>query len=153
MDVDGANKRTVYDSGSNLWTPAFPPGSFDPAWSPDDQSLLTEQPVQCTRVDLTPPAWKCAENFGSGRWHVLRVPVAAGGGSVVDLSIAGGHADQAEYLPSFSPDGQRIIFGTIYEATPATNSYVGIVGTDAAGGNATRLVQSPYNNMYPQWLP
>jgi Tol biopolymer transport system component len=71
----------------------------------------------------------------------------------VDLSLAGEHADKAEYLPSFSPDGKYIVFGSIHEAKIPRNSHNAIFRMDTNGGSLKRLTKHPYACMYPVWIP
>ncbi|NIS78664.1 MAG: hypothetical protein GTO14_00175 [Anaerolineales bacterium] len=139
MDADGGNAMTVYDGGPGVATPVFPAGNYDPNWSPDDQWIVFER---ATAFE--------GENFGSGIWHIFKVKVD--GSEVEDLSSVGGHEDRAEYLPSFSPDGQFIVFGSIYEADPLADSHNDIFRMDADGSSLVRLTHHPANDMYPVWI-
>jgi hypothetical protein len=113
MDRDGGTVHTVYDGGPGVATRAFPPGNYDPAWSPDDQWLVFERAMRSGTA-----------NWGGGIWHFLKV--RRDGSAIEDLSLAGGHADRAEYLPSFSPDGAFIVFGSLFEARDPRRSHNGI---------------------------
>jgi len=139
MDADGRKVKTIYDSGSTVSTPVFPPGCYDPSWSPDDQWLVFEQCVEYAE-----------ENWGSGIWHIFKVK--RDGTALVDLSLAGGHSDRAEYLPSFSPDGKFIVFGSIYEAKIPEESHNDIFIMDT-NGDLKRLTKNPASDMYPVWIP
>lgn len=139
MDADGGNVITVYDGGPGVSTPVFPAGNYDPSWSPDDQWIVFGR---ATAYD--------GENFGSGIWHIFKVKV--NGSEIMDLSSAGGHEDRAEYLPSFSPDGHFIVFGSIYEADPLEDSHGDIFRMDADGNSLIRLTQNPASDMYPVWI-
>ncbi len=140
MDADGGNIETIYDGGAGVSTPAFPPGNYDPSWSPDGEWLVFERAVQYN-----------GENWGSGIWHIFKV--RRDGTDVVDLSEAGGHTDRAEYLPSFSPDGRYIIFGSLYEAEDPYESHNDVFIMDADGKTLKRLTDDPANDMYPAWVP
>ena len=90
-------------------------------------------------------------NFGSGVWHIFKVRLDGTG--LLDLSLAGGHDDRAEYLPAFSPVGTRIVFGSKYEASPPSNSHNDVFTMDINGGNLVRLTTDPVGAMLPVWLP
>ncbi len=139
MDSDGKNVKTVYDSGSEISTPAFPPGCYDPEWSPDDLWLVFEQCVSYH-----------GENWGSGIWHIFTI--RKDGSELTDFSLAGGHTNRAEYLPSYSPDGSFIVFGSLYQAQPPEQSHNDIFVMDTAG-KVRRLTDSPASDMYPVWIP
>jgi Tol biopolymer transport system component len=141
MDTDGKNIKTVYDGSEGVTIPgAWPPGNYDPSWSPDDEWIVFERAFEAT-----------GGNFGSGNWHILKV--RKDGSEVVDLSLAGGHTDRAEYLPSYSPDGQFIVFGSIYQAEDLKQSHNDIFIMDTDGGSLKRLTHNPVSDMYPVWIP
>lgn len=101
MDADGSNIKTIYDCGDNISTPYFKPGVYDPSWSPDDQWIVFEKPVHYA-----------GENGGAGVWHIFKIH--PNGTGLIDLSQNENHTDMAEYLPSFSGDGEKIIFSARY---------------------------------------
>lgn len=138
MDSTGENAKTIYRGGT-VSTPVFPPGCYDPSWSPDDQWLVFEQ---CVLYN--------GENWGSGMWHIFKV--RNDGTDLQDLSAAGAHTDRAEYLPSFSPDGNFIVFGSLYQAKNPEESHNDIFLMDIKG-ILKRLTYDPANDMYPVWIP
>lgn len=143
MDADGGNITEIYDGGPGVLTLAFPPGNYDPSWSPDDQSVVFERAVQYTEGD--------PENWGSGIWHIFKVNTDGTG--LVDLSLSGSHDDRAEYLPSFSPDGLLVIFGSIYEAADPLNSHVDIFTMDASSGGPLIRLTTDSSNMFAVFIP
>ncbi len=144
MDSDGGNIQTVYDGLPDIQTTGFPPGNFDSAWSPDDEWIVFEKPFQFSKGD--------PENFGSGIWHIMKVR-SDGSQVAVDLSEAGGHTEGAEYLPSFSPDGQWIVFGSIRQDEASGEIYVDVFRMDAEGKDVKRLTTDPASDMMPVWIP
>lgn len=141
MDVTGGNAKTVYDGGTGVAIKGvWMPGSYDPCWSPDDQWIVFEEPVKDT-----------GGNAGSGIGHIFKVK--ANGGGIKDLSLAGGHDDRAEYLPSYSQDGKSIVFGSIYVAKNPKDNHNDIFLMDANSGSFKRLTDNPANDMYPVWIP
>ena len=144
MDADGGNVQTIYDGEGGIEVLGiWPEGNYDPSWSPDDQWIVFERATQYTEADL--------ENFGSGIWHIFKV--LRNGTDIMDLSQAGGHTDRAEYLPSYSPDGQFVVFGSIYEAADPAQGHSDIFRMDTNGGSLTRLTDNPASDMYPVWIP
>jgi Tol biopolymer transport system component len=140
MDSTGNKTQLVYDGGEGIATSSFPPGNFDPAWSPDDEWVVFERAVNYT-----------GQNWGSGIWHIFKI--RRDGTELADLSIKGNHTDRAEYLPSFSPDGLSIIYGSLYEAVNTDDSHVDLFMMDANNGNPTRLTTDSESNMFPIWIP
>ncbi len=140
MDVNGGDVKTVYDGGPGVAIKGvWPPGNYDANWSPDDRWIVFERAVEDT-----------GGNAGGGIWHIFKVK--ADGSRVVDLSLAGGHTDRAEYLPSFSSNGKHIVFGSIYEAAKRKESHIDIFMMDSDGGSLRRLTHHPANDMYPAWI-
>jgi len=141
MDTNGRNIQMIYDGGPGVSSRVFPAGNYDPSWSPDDQWLVFERAVKSS-----------GDNWGSGIWHIFKV--RKNGSGIVDLSLAGGHADRAEYLPSFSPDGKYIVLGSIYKAKNPQQSHNGVFLMDSSGGGLRRLMSDPASDkdMYPVWI-
>jgi Tol biopolymer transport system component len=145
MDPDGGAVTTVIDlkddspGTEGYWAP----GSYDPSWSPDSQWIVVEASVEDT-----------GGNFGSGTWHLFKARWDDSF-SLVDISTEGIHPPLASYLPSFSPDGEWLVFGAIFEdpVEPA-NSFLDILIADANnGGNLFRVIDDEYMNAAPRWLP
>jgi len=140
MDPNGRNIRDVYDGGPGVVIPgAWPEGNYDPAWSPDDQWVVFERAVEAD-----------GGNFGSGKWHIFKVGID--GGTAEDLSLAGGHAGRAEYLPSYSPDGRSIVFGSIFKAPELKDSHNDIFMMDTEGASLRRLTHAPPRDMFPVFI-
>lgn len=139
MDINGGNIETVYDGGAGVSTPSFPPGNYDPSWSPDGEWLIYERAISFNN-----------ENWGSGIWHIFKVRID--GTDATDLSQAGGHTAWAEFLPSFSPDGNFIIFSAFYEAENPNNSLDDVLVMDTNGGSVIKVSSSPYSDKYPSWI-
>ncbi len=140
MDVDGRNIETVYDGGEGFYAGPFPPGNFDPSWSPDDSWIVFERAVAYDKYN--------PENFVSGAWHLFKVK--SDGSEVIDLSELGRHTDRAEYLPSYSKDGKWIVFGSIHEAENLEESFSDIFKMDSETGEMTRVTYGE-DNKYPIW--
>lgn len=139
MDINGENIETVYDVGEGgvETTGAWLPGSYDSAWSPNDEWIVFEMAVENT-----------GGNAGSGNWHIFKIK--SDGTELTDLSELGGHIDRAEYLPSFSNNGSEIVYGSIYLS--GSESHNDIFKMDADTGIATRLTNDASSNMYPVWI-
>ncbi len=75
-----------------------------------------------------------------------------GSEEIVDLSLIGGHEDRAEFLPSYSLDGQWIVFSSMYEADPIENSHADIFKMDSETGVSTMLTTDPSFNRFPFWI-
>lgn len=112
----------------------------NPSWSPDQQWIVFGRAVKSS-----------GENWGSGIWHIFKV--GRDGSGLVDLSLAAGHTDKADYLPSFSADGKFIVFGSVYQAKNPRESHIDIFRMDSNGGSLKRLTNHPRNDMYPIWIP
>lgn len=130
MDSDGGNQRTIYDGEDTVSTSIFPPGVFDPSWSPDDEWIVFEKP---THFD--------EENGGAGIWHIFKI--RPDGTGLVDLSEAGGHSDWAEYLPSFSNDGEYIVFTGRVGSSDPSETRVDVYVMDKDGGSLQMLTDTP----------
>jgi len=132
MDQDGRNMRTIYDCRDNISTKYFPPGAYDPSWSPDDQWIVFEKPVKGNE-----------ENAGAGVWHIFKI--RSDGTDLIDLR-EGGHTGMAEYLPSFSADGEFILFSARYD------SQIDIFIMDKNGGSLKKLTDKPSYEEFAIWI-
>ena len=141
MDTDGNNVRTVYNPDDSVATAIFPAGVMDPAWSPDDEWILVEKPVQFTGE---------GENAYAGIWRILKI--REDGSQVVDLTGSGVHASSAVYLPSFSPDGNGIVFTSRYGPEDASSVSLNIFKMDTNGGSLEQLTDTPHWDQFAVWI-
>jgi Tol biopolymer transport system component len=141
MSADGDDVRTVYDPADAVATERFPAGVYDPSWSPDGNAILVDQPMEFTGE---------GENGTAGVWHILWI--RADGGEVTDLSEAGGHADGAEYLPSFSADGKSIILTIRYGPDDPAQVSLHIFKMNSEGGDLQQLTVSPAWDELAIWV-
>ena len=139
MDPDGGNSRTIYDGMDTVSTPYFPPGAFDPSWSPDDEWIVFEKPVEYS-----------GENGDAGIWHIFKIQ--PDGTGLVDLSAAGGLDNWAEYLPSFSNDGENIIFTARYGSSDPSKTDVDVYIMNEDGGELRQLTDTPAINDGATWI-
>jgi len=139
MDANGENIDTVYDGKDVVSTPRFPPGVYDPSWSPDDQWLVFEKPVMYNR-----------ENGDAGVWHIFKIRVDGTG--LMDLSEIGGHSSWAEYLPSYSLDGASIVFSARYESPDTSEIRIDVYIMDVDDGSLQKITQSDAINDAAVWI-
>jgi len=140
MDANGNNVKTVYDSGENISTPRFPPGVYDPSWSPDDQWIVFDKPA----VEYN------GENGKAGIWHICKI--RSDGSELINLSKAGGHTDRAEYLPHFSEDGESIVFSTRYGSKDPSKVNIDVFKMDKNGSSLQRLTSHPAYEDGATWI-
>ena len=142
MAPDGSNVRTVYATDKSVATTIFPPGVYDPCWSPDDKWIVVEKPVRFTGR---------GENGTAGVWRILKV--SADGRRVVDLTGQGAHRDSAVYTPSFSPDGDAIVFTSRYgPADPSRGLSINILRMDGNGKGLRQLTKTPHWEQFAVWI-
>lgn len=139
MDADGKNVKTLYDGGAGVATEHFPPGNYDPSWSPDDQWIVFERAITFNE-----------ENGKAGVWHILQV--SCDGSVIIDLSERGGHGNNCEYLPSYSPDGNLIVFSSRYGPKDPAQVAINIFIMDLHGGSLKQLTDSPYWDDGAIWI-
>ncbi len=139
MDTNGSNVRTIYDGEDNVSTPCFPPGVYDPSWSPDDQWIIFEKPVHYNR-----------ENGGAGVWHIFKI--RSDGTNLIDLSESGGHVDWAEYTPSFSNNGEFVVFSARYSLFNSSKANIDIFEMDRQGKLLKKLTNDKFYNEFPIWV-
>ncbi len=137
--ADGGSGRIVYDPVGAVNTTAFPAEAYDPSWSPDCGWIVFEEPVQFQ-----------AENGGAGVWHILKV--RPNGSDLTDLSEAGGHGGWAEYLPSFSGNGSRIVFSVRQGPVDPSKVEIDVYSMDSGGGSLERLTSSPAVEDFAVWI-
>ena len=141
MDTDGNNIRTIYDPEDSVATTIFPAGAYDPAWSPNDEWILIEKPIKFTGN---------GENGTAGVWRILKV--RADGSEVIDLTGAGEFAECALYLPSFSPDGNSIVFTSRCGPEDPSQTYLNINTMDSNGGSLQKLTDTPLWEQFAVWI-
>lgn len=178
MNSDGSHPITIYagEGLPDVQVGSFVPGNYDPAFSPDDQWIVFERAVHCDLVCPDPTqacsdAEKvCNKNWGSGVWHIFKAknrehvtPSCSATDGVCDLSCGdctGIGFYTAEFLPSYSPDGKTIIFGSIFQkegsigAVPPNpdKSHVDIVTRNLGGGDYKVITTSPWDEKYPLFV-
>ena len=134
--VDGKSRVGVWErtDGRFAWVEPGPGNAAFPAWSPAGDALVY------TYGNETNTAW--AAKDGTTGYH-LRIWRA--GGDVREITTG----RFRDYMPSFAPDGKRILFVSTRCASPkvglATRSGVYAVCLD--GGGLTNLVPSTVNDM------
>ena len=139
MDANGSNVKTVYDCNDTISTPYFKPGVYDPSWSPDDKWIVFEKPVHYS-----------GENEDAGIWHIFKIH--PNGSGLIDLSANGGHTNMAEYLPSFSGDGEYIVFSARYGSSDPSNVQVDIFKMDKDGENIVKLTHWSSIDEFGVWI-
>lgn len=139
MDINGNNVKTVYDCGAGVATEKFPPGSYDPSWSPDDQWIVFERALSNNE-----------ENGRAGIWNIFKVK--SDGSGIVNLSEKGGHASNCEYLPSYSPDGLLIVFSSRYGPQDPAQVELHIFVMDSDGGSVNQLTFGSSWNDGAVWI-
>jgi len=141
MDTNGKKIKTIYDGGPGVSVGNFPPGNYDPSWSPNGHWLIFERAIKASN-----------QNWGSGIWHIFRINKNSH--RVRDISVRGRHTDRAEYLPSFSPCGKYILFGSLYEDINPQLSHNDVFVMDKTGLNLRRFASDKrLSKMFPVWIP
>jgi Tol biopolymer transport system component len=141
MSADGTDIKTVYVPLDAVATPLFPPGVYDPSWSPDGNWILIEKPVKFSGE---------GENGGAGVWHIIKVSID--GRSVTDITGVGELADSALYLPSFSDDGEYIVMSIRSGSQNPAETSLEIIKLRADGSDVQKLTNTPFWEQFPVWL-
>lgn len=139
MDADGANVHTIYDGNDTISTPYFPPGAYDPSCSPDGQWVVFEKPVSFN-----------GENGNAGIWHLFKIH--PDGTGLVNLSEAGAHTDMAEYLPSYSPAVDSIIFSARYGSSDPAGVQIDVFEMDINGSSVQQITQNSSYDDFAIWI-
>ncbi|MGB8647092.1 MAG: endo alpha-1,4 polygalactosaminidase [Anaerolineae bacterium] len=180
--VVGAVAAQRADGAQRLYMPVAPKSAQNPAWSPDGQSLVftlyysgydggragiyrlptsTRSPVKALdeagqqAVSLPGAAWNATTNrlvFSSDRQATDEIWTSAPNGS--GLARVTTHSSNSYYVePSWSPDGQWIVFEVDNNANPQQGS-IWKVRVDGTG--LTMLTSGPdggTSDMEPNWSP
>ena len=156
---DGSNQRQFYQD------------AWDPTWSPDSASLLfattVENKPQLAVVNLDGQGFRVVTNLpdlrGRSDWsddglHIITYSglpwerelflLNADGSDVRQVSPTGGNSQG----PSFSPDGQWIVFTAYFDQYRINNGCeIYIIRID--GSMLTRLTNNSYCDWQPRWGP
>ena len=143
---NGKSRVGVWEREAGRFTLIEPgPGNAaHPAWSPAGDALVY------TYGNETNTAWAAKDGVTGYHLRIWRSDSRRGGGSPCSgdiREITNGRF--RDYMPSFAPDGKRILFVSTRCASPkvglATRSGLYAVGLD--GGGLTNLVPSTVNDM------
>ena len=143
---NGKSRMGVWEraNGRFAWVEPGPGNAAHPAWSPGGDALVY------TYGNETNTAWAAKDGTTGYHLRIWRSASRRDGGSPCSggvREITGGRF--RDYMPSFAPDGKRILFVSTRCASPkvgfATRSGVYAVGLD--GGGVTNLVPSTVNDM------
>ena len=133
---DGKSRVGVWEraNGNFAWVEPGPGNAAYPAWSPAGDALVY------TYGNETNTAW--AAKDGTTGYHLR---IWQSGEGIREITVG----RFRDYMPSFAPDGKRILFVSTRCASPkvglATRSGVYAVGRDGSG--LTNLVPSTVNDM------
>ena len=125
MDADGGNQRNLTN---------HPNGDFDPSWSPDGKRIAFISDRD-GHVNI--------RNSPNYEIYVMD----ADGGNQLNLTNDP-HNDSS---PSWSPDGQRIVFSSDRDNDRGLNIEIYVM--DADGENQERLTNNLTEDQYPSWSP
>ena len=141
---DGKGRVGVWADGRFGQVEPGPGNAVHPAWSPVGDALIY------TYGDETNTAWAARDGTTGYHLRIWRSDSRGDGG----FPCGGGVHEITtgrfrDYMPSFAPDGKRILFVSTRCAPPqvgmATRSGVYAVGVD--GGGLTNLIPSTVNDM------
>lgn len=135
--VVGSRNQSIYSAlpdGSDITQLTFGRLSErDPAWSPDRRSLA----FTCGATEIA---------FEGGDICVLRF-TPRGRSNLT-------RTDEAEEMPSWSPDGEQIVFARrMVDEEIGTDPNFEIFVMDGEGAEASRLTTSPALDTAPRWSP
>ena len=125
MDINGKNPRRLTNNRHEDW---------HPAWSPDGKRI-----VFMSNRDGHP---HLKQGLPSYDIYVMD----ANGGNPQNLT---NNPPAHDRDPSWSPDGERIVFASVREEHFSFEIYV----MDDDGGNQQRLTENLRNDMFPSWSP
>ncbi|MBN2408902.1 MAG: PD40 domain-containing protein [Candidatus Aminicenantes bacterium] len=108
---------------------------------------------------LTSGGKGCRPRFSpDGRWIAYVSTEADGKGDIWIMDLDGGeprrltlNSDAYDYFPSWSPDGNRIVFCSNFKDKYADKGEWGIYIIDLNGGGITRVFDSPGRDVFPDW--
>ncbi|MDG6218479.1 MAG: hypothetical protein QCI00_03460 [Candidatus Thermoplasmatota archaeon] len=145
MDAEGSNVIFVYDGGEGVTTLLFPPGNYDPSWSPDGNWIVFDRTVRFNEEIG-------GENGGAGVWHIFKV--RSDGTDVLNLSKENNQQNAANYLPSFSSNGSQIVFSSRYGMADPKIVKIDLFLIDDHGGSLRKLTNSENSIYYDMgiWL-
>jgi Tol biopolymer transport system component len=159
MDRDGSHPRVVYSDG------------WDPTWSPDGNRILFSTTIQgkpqlaSINVDGSDfrqitdlPDLRGRSDWSADGTYIITYSGKAwkrelyimnpDGSDLHQLSPSGGNSQG----PSFSPDGQWVVFTAYFNAIGNNNGCeIYIVRIDGSG--LTRLTNNNYCDWQPRWSP
>ena len=143
---NGKSRVGVWErsDGCFAWVEPGPGNAAYPAWCPAGDTLVY------TYGNETNTAWAAKDGTTGYHLRIWRSDSRRDGGSPCSGGIREITAGRfRDYMPSFAPDGKRILFVSTRCASPkvgfATRSGVYAVGLD--GGGLTNLVPSTVNDM------
>lgn len=139
MNADGTGITTVYDCNDNTSTPHFQPGVYDPSSSPDEKWIAFEKAVHYA-----------GENGDAGVWQIFKIHTD--GGRAYGSEREGGHGDMAEYLPSFSEDGEQVVFSARYGSPDPSEVQVDVFRMDKEGCSLTKLTDMSTLEDFAVWI-
>ncbi|PDV98022.1 hypothetical protein A9Q02_02770 [Candidatus Chloroploca asiatica] len=163
MDANGSNARVLA---------ASPGQDYHPAWLPDGTALVyvvqeqtssalmllpldaNRAPVEIYRTEgrLNAPAVS-----PDGRMIAFAERRGNGESSIYRMSVQGGPAERVTNglgnaaTPSWSSDGQRLMFSAMRETSDERLSKIYLIDRD--GSNLKQIFADTGNDIYPYWVP